>query len=318
MPKEKKVLTIGDAMITMNPKTTGPLRYVSTFERKVGGAELNFAIGCARLGLDTTWVSRLGDDEFGRVIYNFARGEGVQMSHVEFVEGHPTSVNFKEIREDGSGKTFYYRTNSPVLTFTKEQFTKELFAGIDVFHISGVFMAIDPQNVLLIQHLVKLAKEWGVTVSFDPNLRLKLWTIEEAREAFTLLWPYIDIVLTGLDEIELLLGYNDQGSLATFSDQHHIQDFVIKDGANGSLLYSEGKWVTAEAFPVTPIDTVGAGDGFDAAYIYASLQNIPASERLRVANGAGALVTTVSGDNEGLPYLAELNRFIKNESAIER
>lgn len=313
-----KVLTIGDAMITMNPKETGPLRYVSTFERKVGGAELNFAIGCARLGLDTTWVSRLGDDEFGRVIYNFARGEGVQMSHVEFVEGHPTSVNFKEIREDGSGKTFYYRTNSPVLTFTKEQFTKELFTGIDVFHISGVFMAIHPQNVLLIQHLVKLAKESGVTVSFDPNLRLKLWTIEEAKEAYTLLWPYIDIVLTGLDEIELVLGYSDQGSLATFSDQHHIQDFVIKDGANGSLLYSEGKWVTAEAFPVTPIDTVGAGDGFDAAYIYASLQNLPESERLRVANGAGALVTTVSGDNEGLPYLVELNRFIKNESAIER
>lgn len=318
MHKLKKVLTIGDAMITMNPKTTGPLRFVSAFERKVGGAELNFAIGCSRLGLETTWVSRLGNDEFGRVIYNFARGEGVHMHQVEFVEEHPTSVNFKEIREDGSGKTFYYRANSPVLTLKKEEFTKDLFAGIDVFHISGVFMAIAPQNVELVHHLVDLAKQAGVLVSFDPNLRLKLWSIEQARQAFEPLWPSIDIVLTGLDEIDLLLGYKDLERLAAFSDQHGIKDFVIKDGANGSMMYTGGSWLHEEAFRVNPIDTVGAGDGFDAAYIFGIMHELTPKDRLRVANGAGALVTTVSGDNEGLPYATELNRFINAETIIER
>lgn len=318
MVSKLKVLTIGDAMITMNPISTGPLRFVSTFERKVGGAELNFAIGCARLGLDTAWVSRLGDDEFGRVIYNFARGEGVDVDHVEFVEGHPTSINFKEIREDGSGKTFYYRYHSPVLSFTKEQFTKEMFNQVDVLHISGVFMAIDPQNVELIQHVVKLAKESNTTVSFDPNLRLKLWTIEDARAAYAPLWDHVDIVLTGLDEIDLLLGHNDKEKLAAFSKRHHIQDFVIKDGANGSMLFTNDEWIHVSPFKVQPIDTVGAGDGFDAAYIYSYLNQLSPAERLRVANGAGALVTTVSGDNEGLPYLDELNRFINQESVIER
>lgn len=79
------VLTLGDALITFNPNSTGPLRFVSNFDRNVGGAELNFAIGCARLGLNTKWVSRLGEDEFGKVIYNFARGEGIDVSEVKLL-----------------------------------------------------------------------------------------------------------------------------------------------------------------------------------------------------------------------------------------
>jgi len=118
--KKFGVLTIGDAMITMNPSTTGPLKYVTQFERKIGGAEMNFAIGCARLGLNSKWISRLGKDEFGRVIYNFARGEGIDVSSVNFVEGVPTSVNFKEIHANGSGKTYYYRNPSPIASLSEE------------------------------------------------------------------------------------------------------------------------------------------------------------------------------------------------------
>ncbi|MFK4998866.1 PfkB family carbohydrate kinase [Bacillus sp. N9] len=106
------VITIGDALITFNPSTKGPMKYVHTFERKVGGAELNFAIGCARLGLKTGWVSRLGNDEFGQHILNFVRGEGIDTNEVKLVNGYPTSLYFKEVLEDGSGRSFYYRSNS--------------------------------------------------------------------------------------------------------------------------------------------------------------------------------------------------------------
>ena len=163
---------------------TGPLRFVTNFSRKVGGAELNFAIGCARLGLKSKWVSRLGKDEFGRVIYNFARGEGVDVSDVELMEGYPTSLNFKEIQEDGSGKTFYYRHQSPMLTMKPEDITKDMFEGVNVIHLTGVFLSIDPKNFEIVKQVLKIAKEIGIPVSFDPNLRLKMWTIEEARATF--------------------------------------------------------------------------------------------------------------------------------------
>lgn len=313
-----KVLTIGDAMITMNPTSTGPMRFVSAFERKVGGAELNFAIGCARLGLNSKWISRLGEDEFGRVIYNFARGEGVDVSEVQMVKGFPTSVNFKEIRENGEGKTFYYRHQSPILTLKPEEINDESLESVNLVHITGVFLAIDPKNLEITKRIVSLAKKKNIVVSFDPNIRLKLWSIEDARKAYFEIFPFVDILLTGLDEIELIIGESSKGSLAQFARKYKIKDLVIKDSSSGSKLFREDQWYSSPAFNVSVVDTVGAGDGFDAGYVYSYLQNFKPEEALRFANGVGALVVSVSGDNEGLPYLSEVESFILGKKDVER
>lgn len=318
MDKNFGVLTLGDALITFNPSVTGPMRYVPTFTRKVGGAELNFAIGCARLGLNSKWVSRLGGDEFGRVIYNFARGEGIDVSEVKLVEGYPTSLNFKEIREDGSGKTFYYRYQSPILTMEPNDITEQMLDGIDLVHLTGVFLAIDPKNLDITKKVLTLAKQNNIPVSFDPNIRLKLWTIEEATAAYMDIFPYVDILLTGLDEIEMIIGTSTDQALVECAKRFEISQLVIKDGGNGARVYTNNNWYIEEAFKVNPIDTVGAGDGFDAGYIYSYLHAYEPNERLKFANGVGALVTTVSGDNEGLPELSEVLAFIRNEKVIER
>lgn len=318
MTENIKIFTLGDALITFNPSETGPLRYVPSFTRKVGGAELNFAIGCARLGMDTKWVSRLGGDEFGRVIYNFARGEGVDMTDVELVENYPTSLNFKEIRQDGSGKTFYYRYQSPILTLEPEDITETMFEGINLIHLTGVFLAIDPKNLQIAKKVLEIASEKEIMVSFDPNIRLKLWTLEQARAAYTEILPSVDILLTGLDEIEMINGDASDQALETFAERFNIEQLVIKDGGNGSRLYQHGTWHSKAAFKVTVVDTVGAGDGFDAGFIYAVLNGYSAEDALEFANGSGALVTTVSGDNEGLPYLQEVLAMVRKEKIIER
>lgn len=318
MHKEFGVLTIGDAMITMNPSTTGPLKYVTQFERKVGGAEMNFAIGCARLGLNSKWISRLGKDEFGQVIYNFARGEGIDVSAVNFIEGVPTSVNFKEIHANGSGKTYYYRTPSPIAFLSEEDITEELFDGIHAVHLTGVYLALGEQNMVIAKKILTIAKQKGLIVSFDPNIRLKLWTLEKAREAFEMVFPEVDILLTGLDELQLISGKQTLEDLVEYTAKFALQDLVIKDGDNGSKLFRNGRWIEAPGFSVTPVDTVGAGDGFDAGYIYGILNHFDEESLLRFANGVGALVTTVTGDNEGLPYLEEVEDFIGDKKAIER
>lgn len=318
MLKRFNVLTIGDALITMNPTTKGPLRYVTNFERKVGGAELNFAIGVARLGLGSKWISRLGNDDFGKVIYNFARGEGVDVSEVQLMEGYPTSLNFKEIKEDGSGSTFYYRSNSPISTLETEEIRDDLFEDVDVVHLTGVFLSLDKKNRHIVKRIVEIAKKKNIIVSFDPNIRLKLWTIEEAREVFYDIFPYVDILLTGLDEIKQIIGEDSEEALVKFANEYRIQDLVIKDGGNGSRLYRNGEWTKEEAFSVEVVDTVGAGDGFDTGYIYGYLHGYTPSELLTFANGVGALVTTVSGDNEGLPYLEEVSAFVHNEYVVDR
>jgi 2-dehydro-3-deoxygluconokinase len=316
----KEVITIGDAMITFNPSSKGPMRYVSSFERKVGGAELNFAIGCSRLGLKTGWISRLGNDEFGRYIFNFVRGEGIDVSQVKLVDGFPTSLNFKEIMEDGSGRTFYYRTNSPTSTLTEDALDEKYFEKSKILHITGVFPAIDKEkNVKLIKRAISIAKKQGTLISFDPNIRLKLWSKEDAKAALTEFLPYVDIFLTGVEEAELLLGVSDPKEIVEKCKALGISYIAIKQGEKGSTGYHDGQYIEAPTVqPKKVVDTVGAGDGFDAGFIYGVLNNWALEKILRFANTIGSMVVSVSGDNEGLPCIDEVLTQLGEKEFIER
>ncbi|MFC0524684.1 sugar kinase [Pontibacillus salicampi] len=317
---KKDVITIGDAMITFDPSQRGPMRYASSFERKAGGAEFNFAIGCSRLGLATGWISRLGNDEFGRYIYNFARGEGIDVQDVHLVDGYPTSVNFKEVMEDGTGRTFYYRANSPMSTLTEDSITEECLQTAKVLHITGVFTAINPsKHVDIVKHAIQLAKRHGCLVSLDPNIRLKLWSQEEARAVLTSFLPDVDVLMTGLDEAELLFGTNEPDEIFNHCKQYGIQTLALKLGENGAVGYQNGRKVIAEAVPPQKVvDTVGAGDGFDAGFIYGLLQGWQLERTLRFANTIGSKVVSVYGDNEGLPYIDEVLTALGEKQVVER
>ncbi|MDG5472243.1 sugar kinase [Jeotgalibacillus sp. ET6] len=314
------VVTIGDAMVSLNPMSKGPMRYVSTFERKVGGAELNAAIGCSRLGLKTKWISRLGNDEFGRYILNFVRGEGIDTSAVTLVDQYPTSVYFKEILEDGSGRTFYYRSDSPTTTLKTEDISASIFSGAKLLHVTGVFPAVDKaKNVELIKQAVVLAKQEGMLVSLDPNIRLKLWSKEEAKAGLTELLPYTDILLTGVEEAEILYGTADPDEIIAESIEHGISWIAIKQGESGSIGYHRSEKLVSPAVKARKVvDTVGAGDGFDAGFIYGVLNGWPLERSLHFANTIGSMVVSVSGDNEGLPYLEDVLVQLGEKESIER
>ncbi|MGO4889185.1 sugar kinase [Anaerobacillus sp. MEB173] len=314
------VITIGDAMVSLNPQSKGPLRFVSAFDRKVGGAELNVAIGCSRLGLQTRWISRLGKDEFGRYIYNFVRGEGVDVSEVKLVDGYPTSVHFKEIFEDGSGSTYYYRSNSPTSTITENAIHPSQFAGAKLLHITGVFPAVDKdKNVDVIKKAILLAKEQGLLISCDPNIRLKLWSKEDAKAALQEFLPYVDILLTGVDEAKIIFGTDIPEEIIAASKKFGISYIAIKQGEIGSIGYHNEEYLVAPAVkPKKVVDTVGAGDGFDVGFIYGVLQNWPLEKILHFANTIGSMIVSVSGDNEGLPYLDDLLVQLGEKEFIER
>lgn len=314
------IITIGDAMITFNPNAKGPLRFVHTFERKVGGAELNVAIGCSRLGLKAGWISRLGNDEFGKYILNFVRGEGIDVSEVKLESNYSTSLNIKEIMEDGSGSTFYYRANSPTETLTKETISEDYIKNAKLLHVTGVFPAVNPKkNVDLVLSIIKQAKQHGLIISFDPNIRLKLWNKEEAKEALVKFLPYVDIFLTGIEEAELLLGTKDPKEIIEKCKQYDIEHVAIKLAEKGSIGYFNGDYVEAESIkPKKVVDTVGAGDGFDAGYIYGVLHKWSLEKTLRFANTIGSMVVSVSGDNEGLPELDDVLIQLGEKEFIER
>ncbi|NGP44832.1 sugar kinase [Bacillaceae bacterium SIJ1] len=314
-----EIITIGDAMVTMNPLRRGPLRFSDTFERTAGGAELNVAIGCARLGLSTGWISRLGKDEFGRYLKHFAQGEGIDMSHVSFSQHAPTSVNFKEINEDGSGRTFYYRHPSPITSLKANDIADRWFGSAQIFHMTGVYPAIHPEHRAVMMELLKKAKAHGVTVVMDPNIRLKLWDADEAKETLTSFLPYVDVLLTGDEEGELLFETQVPEEIAAQAQAYGIHTVAVKMGAQGSFAKRKDQQHYCSARkPRKIVDTVGAGDGFDAGFIYGLLKGLTLEETLTFANTIGSMVVSVSGDNEGLPYLEDVLAILNEEKTIER
>lgn len=313
------VITIGDAMIAMCPQERAPIIFCDTFKRKVGGAELNVAIGCARLGIQSGWISRLGNDDFGKYIIKTARGEGIDTSEVKLVDGYATSVYFREVLSDGSSRSFYYREKSPTSTMKCEDLNEEYFKQAKVLHITGVFPSITKNNQDIILKSVKLAKKNNLTISFDPNIRLKMWTKEEAKAYIEKILPDVDILLIGDEEIEILLGETAiEDAIKTFHG-YGIEKVIVKKGAKGTV-GSDGKNVyEVEAIkPKALVDTVGAGDGFAAGFLTSIIKGKTLEECLKFANAVGSLVVGVEGDNEGLPCYEDVLVHLGKSKKIER
>ena len=313
------VITIGDAMVAMCPKEKGPILFCNTFERKIGGAELNVAIGCARLGLKSGWISRLGQDDFGKHILKTVRGEGIDTSQIELVEGYQTSVYFREVMANGDSRSFYYREKSPTSTMTAESLDENYFRNSKVLHITGVFPSINDNNKEILLKAVELAKKNNLLISFDPNIRLKMWTKSQAREFINKFLSEVDILLVGDEEISILIDEEDTNEAIKKFHDLGIDKVVVKRGAKGAI-GSDGSNIydVAAIKPKALIDTVGAGDGFAAGFLSAYLKGDSFEESIEFANAVGSLVVGIEGDNEGLPYYEDILAHLGKIKTIER
>lgn len=313
------VITIGDGMIAMCPKEKGPVIFSNTFERKMGGAELNVAIGCARLGLNSGWISRLGNDEFGKYILKTVRGEGIDTSQVKMVDGYPPSVYFREVLANGESRSFYYREKSPTSTMSIDSLDENYFKNAKVLHITGVFPSINDTNKEILLQAVRIAKKYNLLISFDPNIRLKMWSKEEARDFINKFLSDVDILLIGDEEISILLDEEDINEAIKSFHELGIEKVIVKRGAKGAI-GSDGikTYDVAGIKPKALIDTVGAGDGFAAGFLSALLKGQSFEESIQFANAVGSLVVGVEGDNEGLPYYEDVLVHLGKAKKIER
>ena len=318
------VVTLGETMVLFQSMQNSRLQYASLFEKSLGGAESNVAIGLTRLGKKVRWISRLGADPFGDYIYAVLKGEGVEVTYVTRDKQKPTGVMFKESQLGKDPQIFYYRKSSAVSAWDPKELHIEMFQGAKLFHFTGITPALSSNCKIVVFHAVKLAKQAGLTISFDPNMRFKLWKKEEARQIFLQLLRLCDIVLPGIDEGKLITGESDPDLIAKYMLNSGPQLVIIKLGEKGAIAYTNDNHGDIEkifvpGFPVKQvIDTVGAGDGFTAGFLSAYLDDKPLNECLKRANAVGAIVIQHRGDWEGLPSLEEVEQFISGKELVLR
>lgn len=316
---KKDLVTLGEALVVFSPADAGPLRFVHNFTKSIGGAEANVAIALSRLGHKTGWISRLGNDEFGRYVRYALQGEGIDLSQVTLDDNLPTGILFKEQYHNANPNVYYYRKGAAITSMGKEFIDPEYIANAKFLHTTGILPALSASSKDATFQAIEVARSSGVMVSFDPNLRLKLWTREEAKTTLLEMAKKTDIIFPGLDEAEFLLGTSDIDKICEQFHELGIKLVVIKLGKDGCLVSGSSDKVSVPGFHVHRlIDTVGAGDGFAAGFLSGLIDNKSLYECGEMANGVGAMATLVRGDTEGYPTRQQLLEFIGKAKSIER
>ncbi|EKU93898.1 5-dehydro-2-deoxygluconokinase [Alloiococcus otitis] len=308
-----EITLLGEALVLFTAEDLGPLSIVNKFTKSLAGAELNVAIGLSRLNHRPAYISQVGQDPFGDYIIQMLQAMGVASQYISQSKLGPTGIMFKNKVAEGDPKTLYYRSHSAFTHLQKEDIQLN-FKDMKIFHVTGIPPAINPQIREISFHLMKEARDQGILVTFDPNIRPAMWESQALMvETLNQLASLADIVLPGIDEAAVLTGSRDGQAIADFYFDQGVQAVVVKNGAEGASLFEQGQpsqFILGYQVDHV-VDSVGAGDGFATGVLHGLLTGQSLAQAVQIGNAIGSLQVQNPGDNEGLPSEAELLAYMK-------
>lgn len=302
----KPVVTLGETMGLFRAASPGPLATVSDFEFGIGGADSNVAIGLARLGTPVRWVGRVGADGIGDRIVSELTREGVEVLATKDPSA-ATGIMVKEQGTTDARPVIYYRSNSAGSRLTPDDVASADIENAALLHITGITPALSESASDAVLSAVRVAEAAGVPISFDVNHRGSLWQGRDHADVYRQLAASADIVFAGDDEARILVpDAESPEELARGIAALGPGQVIIKLGARGCVALIDGVEYMEAALPITPIDTVGAGDAFVAGYLAELIAGLDPAARLKTAVAVGAFACLHIGDWEGFPTRAEL------------
>ena len=276
-----KVVTLGEAMIRLSPPDFRRLEQASSFDAIVGGGELNVAVGVARLGLESAWVSKLPQNALGRMVRNKAREQGVDPSHIVWSSSGRVGLYFLEFgASPRASSVLYDRANSAISTLQPGEVDwKKALDGCNVFHVSGITPALSKSCAEATLEAVKAAKAAGAKVSFDVNYRKKLWTPEEANACLVPMMEFVDFLITTEEDTGVVFGIREKSyrEVAVKLNERFgfevvaitlREDLSVLKNNWSAFAYANGQFHESRKYECELIDRVGAGDSFTAGFIY--------------------------------------------------
>lgn len=309
-----EIITLGEPLIVYVAENPGSFSEVASYTRGLAGAELNFSIGVTRLGHQAAYMTRLGMDVYGKYILDFIQKEGIDSSQIIWDDEHVTGSYLKFKALSGDPEIAYFRKGSAASHICREDVEKLDFSGAKWLHITGISAGVSKSCLEACEEAIKKAREYGLFISFDTNIRKALWKSEDQmRDVLNSLAQKCDLVLPGIEEGKLLTGYHETEKIAQFYLEKGPRAVVIKLGEQGAYYKTKEKQGCVKGFHVDNIvDTVGAGDAFAAGVVSGLLEGLSLEEAIYRGNAMGAIIITSKGDNDILPVKGELERFMKD------
>ena len=304
-----EIVAIGECMIELF--SDEPIGSADTFHRAYAGDTNNVLHMASRLGTSCGYVTRAAEDHFGDYLLNAWRANGIDTSAVRRVPGF-TAVHFISLLPGGDREFVYYRRGSAASTMTPGDLDPDYVGAARVLHVGGIIQAVSPSCRATVLSAVRIARERGVTVSYDTNLRANMWTPGEAREALDEVVPYVDVLfISHPDETAALLGVDSPGEAVDFFRRRGVGTVAVTSGPNGALVAApDGVLEAAAIAPNGVSDTTGAGDAFVGGFLHCLVRGLGAEQGLRWGIASAGLKVAGRGGIASQPPRKDVERFV--------
>ena len=312
-------ICLGELLIDFVPTVTGTgLTDAPAFVKAPGGAPGNVAVGLARLGVSSAFMGKVGDDAFGHFLANTLAETGVDVSPLRFATEARTALAFVSLRADGEREFMFYRHPSADMLFNPREVDVEAIHRAKLLHFGSISLIGEPSRGATL-YAVDTARAAGCLISYDPNLRLPLWSdANTARDGMLLGLRKAHIVKLSDYESEFLTGLGDLDAARKALWHDELKLLVVTRGRAGCIYFTPNFSGEVASFTVEAVDATGAGDGFVAGLLQGLLADPTVlqdetrlRELCRFANAVGALATLERGAIPALPDRARVLRFLQ-------
>jgi 2-dehydro-3-deoxygluconokinase len=294
--KRFDLLAMGEAMVEFNQAVPGEPQYRQGF----GGDTSNAVIAAARAGARCGYVSAVGDDTFGQLLMHLWQSAGVDTAQCAIESGAETGIYF--VTHGPSGHAFSYRrAGSAASQMQLNPAQREALQQTKWLHYSGISQAISENARQQCAAAVGIAKACGAQISFDSNLRLKLWSLEDARSHMIPAIAGCDLFLPSLDDVTLLSGLSEPAAIVQWSHELGAKRVALKLAGEGVLVSDGEQQRHIASLPVKAVDATGAGDCFAGNMLARLCAGDDLFAAARYANGAAALSVQGFGAVAPLP-----------------
>lgn len=307
----ERIVAIGELLIDLVPASMDVrLSECGEIIKTVSGSSGIFACAISRLSGNAGFLGRVGVDSLSKMAVDTIRDQGVDLSRVIVSEEGQIGLAFIEYTDEGRHYQ-YYRKNSVGSHYSVQDLDAGYIEGAFAVHYSGMLLELTEDMRGACIRAAEIARENGVLVSFDPNIRPEMMKTPDARDR--LLWAvrHADIIAPTLDEARFITGETEQGRILEKLHSMGPTVVALTRDCDGAILSCGGEVVYADGIDVEAIDPTGAGDAFAAALVYGIEQAYPLEKLAAFCNSVGALVTTRRGTiGVALPSLEEANQMM--------
>lgn len=297
------LLCLGEPIVEFNQQPDG--RYLPGH----GGDTSNCAIAAARQGAHVGYLTHVGADAFGRSFIDLWQAEGVDTTTVRAVEGGQTGIYF--VTHGAGGHEFsYFRDGSAASRMTPADLPRAALETAQILHVSGISQAISQSAADTVFSAIEIVSAAGGRVSYDSNLRLKLWPLDRARAIIHAGMAMADIALPGLEDAEALTGLSDPDRIADFYLGLGAGIVALTLGAEGTLVATPEKRRRVPGRPVSVVDPTGAGDTFDGAFLARIIAGDDPFTAAAYANAAASIAVQGYGAVAPIPRRADVEAIL--------